>query len=274
MDRSGAALAIMLPCKELFCMDCSAQMHPIHPLDGDSTINCVSCGLDMEAQNISIPRNYVEALARKDEMSRTERNLFKNGRYEGPHTKTKALLQDIREMQQESQPLEMSGEPPIKCIIFSEFTSHLDLIEKALTDAQLAHNYVRIDGSMSLANRRKVMDELNDNNDITILLASIKAAGQGLNLTAASRAYIMEPMWNPAAESQAVDRIYRIGQRRPVVVKRFRIVDSIEDKIVQLQDRKKKLADMSLERNAMQKALGKKEKNEQSIKAMLDIFRS
>ncbi|KAK4911033.1 hypothetical protein LTR66_017393, partial [Elasticomyces elasticus] len=172
----------------------------------------------------------------------------------------------------ESEPLVAQGESPIKSIIFSEFTSHLDLIERALTDH--GYTFVRIDGSMSLPRRRNVLDLLSNDDNTTILLASTQAAGQGLNLTAASRAFIMEPMWNPQAEAQAVDRIYRIGQKRNVVIKRYRMKDSIEDKIVALQDRKKKLAEMSMEKSVMQKALSRKERNEQSLKTMIEIFKS
>jgi len=227
----------------------------------------------MSPQYIPIPKTYAEELhTAPEETTLVKNNMFKNGYYTGPHTKTKALLADIAAMNQESIPLEQAGEPPLKCVVFSEFTSHLDLIQKALHDN--GHTVVRIDGSMSLPQRRKVLDALNTDNSVTILLASIKAAGQGLNLTAASRAFIMEPMWNPAAEAQAVDRIYRIGQKRAVLVKRYRIVRSMEDKIVQLQEKKKKLAEMSMERATMRKALGKKERGEESLKSMLEIFKA
>jgi len=270
-----AASAVVLPCLDVLCTDCFQAYRAAFDTalaTGESVV-CEQCLMTMCPQYVRIPRTYADELQRSsEETTPLKNNMFKNGYYTGPHTKTKALLEDIAAINQESDKLVENGEAPLKCVIFSEFTSHLDLIEKALSDN--GHTFVRIDGSMSLSQRRKVLDALNTDDNVTILLASIKAAGQGLNLTAASRAFIMEPMWNPAAEAQAVDRIYRIGQKREVIVKRYRIVQSMEDKIVQLQDKKKKLAEMSMEKATMRKALGKKERGEENLKAMLDIFKA
>ncbi|KAK5089273.1 hypothetical protein LTR24_006342 [Lithohypha guttulata] len=271
----SSALAVVLPCLEVFCSDCFETYRAAFNAASASGENivCEECLMTMSPQYVPIPKTYADELQRApEETTTTKNNVFKNGYYTGPHTKTKALLADITAMNQESTQLIENGEAPLKCVVFSEFTSHLDLIGKALRDN--GHTFVRIDGSMTLPQRRKVLDALNTDDSVTILLASIKAAGQGLNLTAASHAFIMEPMWNPAAEAQAVDRIYRIGQKRKVVVKRYRIVQSIEDKIVGLQDRKKKVAEMSMEKTAMRKALGKKERNEEHLKAMLDMFKA
>ena len=168
-----------------------------------------------------------------------------------------------------SEPLVASGESPLKCVVFSEWTTHLDLIERALTD--YGHTFVRIDGKMSLPKRRKVLDALNADDSVTILLASIKAAGQGLNLTAASRVFIMEPLWNPAAEVQAVDRVHRIGQKREVIITRYRMENSIEQKIGELQQKKIKLADVSMNRNY--KKLSQKELREQNLKDIAALFK-
>lgn len=269
--------AIILPCYELFCSECFEPRKTSFEanMTTEQAVICPNerCSLMISPQYFPIPKSYAEDLE-KDKVPEDVRqgsNNFKNGHYSGPHTKTRRLLQDIAEMHAESAHLMANGEPPLKCVVFSEFTSHLDLIEKALSDNN--HTFVRIDGTMSLPNRRHVLDALNNDPNTRILLASIKAAGQGLNLTAASRAIIMEPMWNPAAETQAVDRIYRIGQNREVIVKRYRMLDSMEEKIVELQKKKQELAKLSMEKKEMQKVLGRKERNEASMKAMLDIFR-
>lgn len=270
--------AVILPCYDLFCSECFEPRKAAFDANAgtDQPVICPNdnCHLVISPQYFTIPKTYLEDLEKDKVPNDTAQrsNVFKNGYYSGPHTKTRRLLQDIAEMNAESVELVAKGEAPLKCVVFSEFTSHLDLIEKALSDND--HKFVRIDGTMTLANRRRVLDALNNDPNTTILLASIKAAGQGLNLTAASRAIIMEPMWNPAAEMQAVDRIYRIGQERNVVVKRYRMLESIEDKIVQLQNKKQELAKLSMEKKEMQKVLGRKERNEASMKAMLDIFRS
>jgi SNF2 family DNA or RNA helicase len=83
---------------------------------------------------------------------------------------------------------------------------------------------------------------------ITVMLVSIGAGGLGLNLTTANKVFMMEPQFNPAAEAQAVDRVHRLGQDREVVIKRFIMQDSFEEKMLVLQEKKKALADLTLER--------------------------
>lgn len=265
----------VLPCYDLICADCFApEKAYFDEVPDEEAVSCPFCSAAIAAQYVGFSGATAQEIkiAPDDTMaeadSEEDANLARAA-YKGPHTKTLALLQDIAIMKKESEPLEAAGEPPLKCVVFSEFTSHLDLIERALSDK--GHKFVRIDGKMSLNNRKKSMDALASDNDITILLASIKAAGQGLNLTAASRAFIMEPMWNPAAEAQAVDRIYRIGQKRPVFVKRYLMEDSIEGKIVELQKRKQQLADVSMDRN--HKQLSKQDVREQHMKDILALFK-
>jgi SNF2 family DNA or RNA helicase len=236
-------------------------------MDSQQKLDCPYCNLLINAHYIAINKPVDEVLEARPN-SPTHQEL-KQGEYGGPHTKTKALLADLYQMHRDSEEYVERGEAPLKCVVFSEFTSHLDLIQRALDDH--GWTYVRIDGTMSLAKRRRVLDDLNTNNQVRILLASIKAAGQGLNLTAASRAFIMEPLWNPAAEAQAVDRIYRIGQKRDVVVKRYQMNDSIELTIVQLQIKKQKLADITVNKN--HQALSKKETREEHMKELLALFK-
>ena len=265
---------VVLPCLDVVCVDCfSRQDHlfsnPDHHSEGDA-IECPFCQMAIAPHYIPITTNTAQELETPPEtLDQAIDDTPKQKSYYGPHTKTLALLRDIQAMQSDSAPLVASGEPPLKCIVFSEFTSHLDLIGRALTAHN--HSYIRIDGTMSLSKRKAVMDALNTDATATILLASIKAAGQGLNLTAASRAFIMEPMWNPAAETQAVDRIYRIGQKRAVQIKRYHMAESIEGKIVELQRRKQALADISMNRN--HEGLSKKELREKHFQDIRALFK-
>ncbi|KIW20882.1 hypothetical protein PV08_01461 [Exophiala spinifera] len=261
----------VLPCFDLICAECFASDKGTFDTRPDKEpVTCPYCFKEIAAQYVGFSGSTAqEILAAPDDNIAEDEDETAMHTYHGPHTKTKALLQDIAAMHMDSQAFEAAGEPPLKCVVFSEFTSHLDLIEIALRDN--GYSFVRVDGKMSLNNRKKAMDALASDNNVTILLASIKAAGQGLNLTAASRAFIMEPMWNPAAEAQAVDRIYRIGQTRPVLVKRYQMKDSIERKIVELQKRKQQLADVSLNQNHRQ--LSKKEVREQHMKEILALFK-
>ncbi|RMZ91001.1 hypothetical protein DV736_g1760, partial [Chaetothyriales sp. CBS 134916] len=269
----------VLPCLDVVCADCfQAYKSSFWEIANDKVpISCPFCNLQIAAQCIPIKGSVPETLdslpdeapdykAKEDEGAAAE---IEKDNYSGPSTKTRALLKDIEYMSEDSKAFIAQGEPPIKCVVFSEFTSNLNLIERDL--AANGHSFVRIDGTMSLAQRKRVLESLATDNDVTILLASIKAAGQGLNLTAASRVFIMEPMWNPAAETQAVDRVYRIGQKRDVVIKRYLIKDSIESKIVELQKKKQQLADVTMSRN--HKQLSKKEVREQHMKEISKLFR-
>jgi len=136
----------------------------------------------------------------------------------------------------------------IKSIIFSQFTQFLDLLEWRLLRGGI--RCVKLDGRMSPANRAAVIEAFNTKPEITVFLISLKAGGLALNLTAASRVYITDPWWNPCAEAQAMDRIHRLGQFRPVEVRRLIIENSIESRIDQLQEKKRLLFESTVGQNA------------------------
>ena len=268
-DGMDGIRCYVLPCYDVLCNDCFEQYKDSFDGQSDtSPVTCPFCQMTMACQYISIIGQGAESVdvAPEDNPAAADPEM---DFYGGPHTKTKVLLKDIQQMKLESEGFIEKGEAPLKCVVFSEFTSHLNLIQRALRDNH--YQYVRIDGTMSLSKRRKVLDSFNTDDSVTILLASIKAAGQGLNLTAASRAFIMEPMWNPAAEEQAVDRIYRIGQKREVMIKRYHMARSIELKIMELKKKKQALADVSMNRN--HKALSKEETRKQHMKDILSLFK-
>lgn len=270
-DATNGLRCYVLPCLDTVCPDCFGEVKGSFDMQAEAEpISCPFCGLVVASHYVEIRTTIAQELEEVDEDDQPLTEQAETQRYYGgPHTKTKALLRDIEEAEAESKILVQRGEPPIKCVVFSEFTSHLDLIGRALTDS--GKKFVRIDGKMSLNRRKLALDALNEDDEITILLASVKAAGQGINLTAASRAFIMEPMWNPAAETQAVDRIYRIGQKREVTIKRYHMAESMELRVVQLQDKKKALADISMNRNHAN--LSKKQLREKHFKEIQELFR-
>ena len=165
----------------------------------------------------------------------------------------------------------LSRAPPnTKSVVFSQFTSFLDLIAPQLTRAGIHH--VRLDGSMPQKARAEVLAQFSktetyDQEDIeeedtpsgsapartrkppsksnptpTVLLISLRAGGVGLNLTAASNVFMMDPWWSFAIEAQAIDRVHRMGQLRDVNVTRFVVKDSIEGRMLSVQDRKMNIA--------------------------------
>ena len=116
----------------------------------------------------------------------------------------------------------------------------LSLIKQKLTENNIEFEY--FDGSTSAADREKAIQNFQTNEKCRVFLISLKAGGVGLNLTAADYVYIVDPWWNPAVEQQAIDRTHRIGQTKNIFAYRMICKDSIEDKILQLQDRKRLLA--------------------------------
>jgi hypothetical protein len=127
-----------------------------------------------------------------------------------------------------------------KALIFSQFLGMLALIREKLTELEIPYAY--FDGSTTATDREKAIREFQDNDSCRVFLISLKAGGVGLNLTAADYVYIVDPWWNPAVEQQAIDRTHRIGQTKNIFAYRMICKDSIEDKILQLQDRKRILA--------------------------------
>jgi SNF2 family DNA or RNA helicase len=124
-----------------------------------------------------------------------------------------------------------------RALVFSQWTSLLDLVEPHLVSRGIS--FSRIDGST--ANRSEVVDQFQRPDGPQVMLLSLKAGGLGLTLTAADHVYILDPWWNPAVEDQAADRAYRIGQENPVIVHRLVAQDTIEERIVDLQQRKREL---------------------------------
>jgi len=129
-----------------------------------------------------------------------------------------------------------------KALVFSQWTSLLDKLEPGLAAREIP--FVRLDGSTR--DRAGVVSEFQSPGGPPVMLLSLKAGGVGLNLTAADHVFLMDPWWNPAAEDQAADRAHRIGQDRPVMVYRLVASETVEEKIIALQDRKRKLADAAL----------------------------
>jgi superfamily II DNA or RNA helicase len=129
-----------------------------------------------------------------------------------------------------------------KALVFSQWTSLLDLVQPHLDRADIA--YTRLDGATR--DRAGVVATFQDPDGPPVLLASLKAGGLGINLTAADHVFILDPWWNPAAEDQAADRAHRIGQNRPVMVYRLVAEDTVEERILALQDKKRALSEAAL----------------------------
>ena len=140
------------------------------------------------------------------------------------------------------------NDPTEKTIIFSQFTSLLDLVEVPLVER--GTRYTRLDGTMSPNDRASAVHDFMEDEQVKVMLVSLKAGNAGLNLTRASRIILLDPFWNPFIEDQAVDRAHRIMQQRNVTVHRVLVPNTIEDRIQTLQSNKRELVSAALDENA------------------------
>ena len=126
-----------------------------------------------------------------------------------------------------------------RALIFSQFTSLLAIVRETLDERHIDHLY--LDGATT--DRQSIVDEFQSEAGPRLFLISLKAGGLGLNLTQADYVFLLDPWWNPAVEAQAIDRAHRIGRERPVIAYRLIARDTVEEKILELQSRKRELAD-------------------------------
>ncbi len=145
-----------------------------------------------------------------------------------PSAKLEALQAEIREVLDAGH----------KALVFSQFTSLLKIVRNRLDSERVAYEY--LDGSTR--DRQARVERFQNDPDCGVFLVSLKAGGLGLNLTAAEYVFLLDPWWNPAAEAQAVDRAHRIGQTRPVFAYRLIARDTVEEKVIELQQSKRELA--------------------------------
>lgn len=175
-----------------------------------------------------------EAKKNKTEYKRYMRYLKKNWLSSAKVSECCRILKSIQE----------SGD---KTIVFSQFTFLLDLLEIPIK-YELGVKYCRYDGGMSRAHRDAAAQDFQDPNSRTkVMLVSLKAGNAGLNLTSANHVVIMDPFWNPYIEMQAVDRAHRIGQQKPVQVHRLLVKETVEDRITELQEKKRQFVDAALD---------------------------
>ncbi|CAD0099526.1 unnamed protein product [Aureobasidium mustum] len=221
---------------------------------------CRSCvknyaqSVEEDAGDVDCPRCHIPLSIDFDmpELEQNEEDVKKNSiinriKMENwtSSTKIEMLVYDLYKLRSKKQTL--------KSIVFSQFTSMLQLIEWRLRRA--GFNTVMLDGSMTPQQRQKSIEHFMTDPDVEVFLVSLKAGGVALNLTEASRVFIVDPWWNPAAEWQSADRCHRIGQRRPCVITRLCIEDSVESRIVMLQEKKANMINGTInnDRVAMEK---------------------
>lgn len=161
-------------------------------------------------------------------------------------TKIEVLVQELIEMRRKR--------PGSKALVFSQFVNMLDLVRWRLhSDPYLANLDLGVKimhGGMDVKSRDAALKSFREDHDVRVLLMSLKSAGVALNLTAASEVYLLDLWWNPAAEMQALDRVHRIGQHRPIRAVRFVAEGTVEERVLQLQEKKRLVFDGTVGRDA------------------------
>jgi DNA repair protein RAD16 len=226
-------------CKHDFCRTCVKNYAQSVEEDTDD-VDCPRCHIPLSI-DFDMPEleQNEEAVKKNSIINRIKMENWTSS------TKIEMLVYDLYKLRSKKQTL--------KSIVFSQFTSMLQLIEWRLRRA--GFNTVMLDGSMTPQQRQKSIEHFMTDPDVEVFLVSLKAGGVALNLTEASRVFIVDPWWNPAAEWQSADRCHRIGQRRPCVITRLCIEDSVESRIVMLQEKKANMINGTInnDRVAMEK---------------------
>ncbi|WP_225874670.1 DEAD/DEAH box helicase [Pedobacter hiemivivus] len=206
-------------------------------------------------------KDYIEGVA-EDELQKSSMHILQGITRLRQICNSAELLKDDKFYGNASAKMETLLEqienksPNHKILVFSQFVGMLDLIRKELYERGIAHEYL----TGQTRNRAGAVASFQDNPEVRVFLISLKAGGVGLNLTKADYVYIVDPWWNPAVENQAIDRTYRIGQEKNVVAVRLICPDTIEDKIMKLQDTKKDLVDDLIKtETSIYKTLSKKD---------------
>ncbi len=263
-DRQDDIIGYMARCFHTYCPGCIKWLR-------NEQNGCDVCARFDKASCVELRRKRADM----EQESRVGKNkggtgkIIPDERYTGPHTKTRALVEELLANKERSAMC--PAEPPLKSVVFSGWTTHLDLIQIALDNAGIT--YTRLDGKMTRTARNAAMDSFREDHAVQVILVSITAGGLGLNLTAGNSVFVMEPQFNPAAEAQAVDRVHRLGQTRCVRTVRFIMKDSFEEKMLQLQDKKKKLASLSMDRDPNDKIADRTEAARQRLMDLRSLFK-
>nr|XP_020013924.1 helicase-like transcription factor [Castor canadensis] len=211
---------VITHCAHVFCKPCICQVIQ----NEQPHAKCPLCRNDIHGDNLleCPPEELACDSERKSNMEWTS------------SSKINALMHALIDLRKKN--------PSIKSLVVSQFTTFLSLIETPLKASGFV--FTRLDGSMAQKKRVESIQcfQNTEAGSPTIMLLSLKAGGVGLNLCAASRVFLMDPAWNPAAEDQCFDRCHRLGQKQEVIITKFIVKDSVEENMLKIQNTKRELA--------------------------------
>ncbi|CDQ63751.1 unnamed protein product [Oncorhynchus mykiss] len=231
-------LPVITHCAHVYCRPCIAEVIRSE----QEQARCPLCRGQIKASEL------VEFPLEEEE---EESNLLENWR---SSSKVEALMSSLLRLRSEDD--------SIRSLVVSQFTRFLTILEIPLREE--GFKFVRLDGTMNQKRRAQVIQEFQSDapGSPLIMLLSLKAGGVGINLSAASRVFLMDPAWNPAAEDQCVDRCHRLGQKRDVVITKFIVKGSVEENMVKIQRQKQDL---------VEKAFGTKNPSERKTSRVDEI---
>ncbi|EPY51605.1 Rad16 Rhp16 [Schizosaccharomyces cryophilus OY26] len=241
--------AIESRCHHTFCRLCISEF--LNAAGESEDVTCPACFVPLSIDLSAPPMEEFseEKFKNASILNRIDMSNWRSS------TKIEALVEELYLLRRKDR--------TIKSIVFSQFTSMLDLIHWRLRKA--GFNCVKLDGGMTPKARAATIEAFSKDINITIFLVSLKAGGVALNLTEASQVFMMDPWWNGAVQWQAMDRIHRIGQKRPIRVTTLCIENSIESKIIELQEKKAQMIHATIDQD--EKAL-----NQLSVDDMQFLF--
>lgn len=216
----------VIPCGHTFCPDCLAILQA----RGGYMNRCALCRGPMQEYKL-----IEEALEEMEEDTDEESaDIVLDSQWNVRSTKVTRMLDTIKQR--------LAQDPTTKVLIFSQWLGVLNIIQEGLAQDNIKN--LRVDGSVSKAERRsELQEQFNTDPAISVMVCSLTCSSEGINLQSANLVFIMDPWWTPARAEQAGNRAHRVGQQRPVEIIHYIVRDSIEERILELQLRKKAIAD-------------------------------
>ncbi len=232
LRRTKAQVAKDLPLKTEQTVYC--DLEPAQRQVYDELRDHYRASLLAHVDSVGLKRSQIQVLAAllRLRQAACHPGLIDKTRTDEASAKLDVLLPQLQELSESGQ----------KALVFSQFTSLLDIVRKRLTAEGVKFEY--LDGRTR--DRDKRVERFQTDPKCQLFLVSLKAGGVGLNLTAAEYVFLLDPWWNPAVEAQAIDRSHRIGQTKPVFAYRLIARGTVEEKVLELQQSKRELADAIL----------------------------
>ncbi|XP_034355885.1 helicase-like transcription factor isoform X2 [Arvicanthis niloticus] len=213
-------LPVITRCAHVFCKPCICQVIECE----QPHAKCPLCRSKINGDNLleCSPEELASTIDKKSSMEWSS------------SSKINALINALNELRKEN--------PNIKSLVVSQFSLFLSLIETALEASGFV--FTRLDGSMLHSRRGEIADcfQTTEAGSPTVMLLSLKSGGLGLNLCTASRVFLMDPAWNPAAEDQCFERCHQLGQTQEIIITKFIVKDSVEENMLKIQNTKRELA--------------------------------